>query len=251
MPVLFVSHGAPTLAADPEKGAAFRRLGAELPTPRAVLAISAHWERTPAATGTTQRGHLLHDFAGFPRALYALRYDAPGAPSLAARVQALLGVTHDEARPWDHGVWVPLLHLLPLADVPVLQLALPSRSSPEDLFALGVRLAPLRDDGVLVLASGGMVHDFGSITRDDTTPPPTFALEFETWVRETLTARDWPELLRFASRAPAFRRAHPSPEYFLPLLCAAGAASVGGGTIAFPIAGFELGSLSRLAVRFD
>ncbi|MBI5853218.1 MAG: dioxygenase [Planctomycetes bacterium] len=251
MPVLFVSHGAPTLALDDIAGADFARLAGELPRPRSVLVISAHWEATPARIGTTRTGHIVHDFAGFPRELYAVRYDAPGAPALASRVGELLGVPHDDARPWDHGVWVPLLRLWPDAGIPVLQLALPSRSTPPDLFELGRRLAPLREEGVLVLASGGMVHDFGSIDWIGDSPPPSFALEFERWVRRTLLARDWPRLLRFATDTPHHRRAHPTDEHFLPLLIAAGAASTTDPTVTFPIEGFELGSLSRLAVRFD
>lgn len=251
MPVLFVSHGAPTLALDDVAGADFARLAGELPRPRAVLVVSAHWEATPARIGTTRTGHIVHDFAGFPRELYAVRYDAPGSPELAQRVIDLLGVSHDDARPWDHGVWVPLLRICPRADVPVLQLSLPSRASPQEIFALGRRLAPLHDEGVLLLASGGMVHDFGSIDWIGDAPPPPFALEFERWVRSTLLARDWPRLLRFATDAPQYRRSHPTDEHFLPLLIAAGAASTFDPAVTFPIEGFELGSLSRLAVRFD
>ncbi len=251
MPVLFVSHGAPMLALDDVAGADFARLGAELPRPRAILAISAHWEATPARIGTTLTGRIVHDFAGFPSELYALRYDAPGSPELMQRVVELLGVRHDDARPWDHGVWVPLRRLWPDADVPVLQLSLPTRASAQELLAMGRRLAPLRDEGVLLLASGGMVHDFGSIDWIGDAPPPPFALEFESWVKATLLARDWPRLLRFATDAPGYRRAHPTDEHFLPLLIAAGASSTPEPVVSFPIEGFELGSLSRLAVRFD
>ena len=251
MPVVFVSHGAPTLALDAEKGMDLRRLGAALPRPSAVLVVSAHWEATPPRVGTTRNGHLLFDFSGFPRALYDVEYAAPGAPDLAARVATLLSAPRDEARAWDHGVWVPLLHLLPAADVPVLQISLPSRAPREAIFDLGRQLAPLADDGVLLLASGGMVHDFGSITWRDDAPAPTWAVEFEREIRATLRARDWQRLIDAERRLPQFRRAHPTPEHFLPLLVAAGAASTRDGEITFPIEGFELGSLGRTAVRFD
>jgi 4,5-DOPA dioxygenase extradiol len=179
-----------------------------------------------------------------------VRHDAPAAAWLAPRLAELLpGIARADARPWDHGVWVPLVHMDPRAEVPVLQLSVPWRWSPRELHALGRTLRPLRDDGVLVLASGGMVHDLGALAWSGDAPPPAWATEFEVWVRERLAARDDDGLLAYRERAPGFRQAHPSDDHFVPLLVTAGAADAGD-AVTFPITGFELGALSRCAVRF-
>lgn len=250
LPVLFVSHGAPTLATDPVRGADFARLATALPRPRAILAVSAHWLDAPPTLGTTTTRELYYDFGGFPDELYRLRYGAPGAPELAKTlIGTVPGLQSAPDRPWDHGVWVPLLHMYPAADVPVLQLSLPFAWSPRELFELGRQLAPLRDEGVLVLGSGGMVHNLGRIDWDGG-PPQPWALEFEGWVRERLAAGAVDDLVAFREKAPALRRAHPTDDHFVPLLVALGAAAERPGAIGFPIEGFEFGSLSRLAVRF-
>jgi 4,5-DOPA dioxygenase extradiol len=250
MPVAFVSHGAPTLALDRVAGADFARLFAALPRPRAILALSAHWLDAPPTIGTVTARPLLHDYAGFPPALGRVRHDAPTAAWLAPRLAELLpGVARADARPWDHGVWVPLVHMDPRAEIPVLQLSVPWRWSPRELHALGRALRPLRDDGVLVLASGGMVHNLGALAWSGDAPPPAWALDFEGWVSDRLLARDDDGLLAYRERAPGFRQAHPSDDHFVSLLVAAGAADAGDAA-SFPITGFELGSLSRCAVRF-
>jgi 4,5-DOPA dioxygenase extradiol len=254
VPALFVSHGAPDLALDRVKGADLVRLGASLPALRAVLVVSAHWERSPATLGTTTTRALLHDYGGFAPELRQVVYPAPAAPDVAERVAALLTgprpLEREPTRPFDHGVWVPLVHLLPRADVPVVQLSLPSRASGADLLALGSRLAPLADEGVLVLGSGGLVHNLRELDWSEREPPPAWASDFEAWARAALAARDGDALADFATRAPALARAHPTLEHFLPLLVAAGAGLARGGAVAFPIGGFEYGSLSRTAVRF-
>lgn len=259
LPTLFVSHGAPSLALDRVKGRDLRRLGEELPRPEALLVVSAHWEG-PLSLGTQRSRELLYDFGGFAPALYQVRYPAPPAPALATRVRELLaeaalsaGDTNQDLvpatldRPWDHGVWVPLVHMFPEASVPLLQLSLPSHLGPERLLELGRRLAPLREEGVLILGSGGLTHDLGSLDWRDASCPPAWALEFETWVRETLT-REGPQGLIAFAETKAGARAHPSPEHFLPLLVVAGAA--GGDPHQVALAGFEFGSLSRTALRF-
>jgi len=248
MPALFVSHGAPTLAVDRVSGADFRRMADAMPRPRAILVFSAHWTDAPAAIGTVTKRPLLHDYSGFPRELYALRYDADVANDLVARVAALVpSVERDDERPWDHGVWVPLLHMFPRADVPLLQVSLPIAWSTQRLFELGRAVAPLRDEGVLVLGSGGAVHNLGRLAWGGGAPP-TWALEFESWLRERLVEGAVDDVVAFRERAPGTRLAHPTDEHFLPLLVALGAA--GGAAPTFPIEGFEYGSLSRLAVRF-
>ncbi len=251
-PVVFVSHGAPTLALDRRAGADFARLAAAIGTPRALLVVSAHWLDAPATIGTRTTRELMYDFSGFPAELYGLRYEAPGAADVADELRrAVPSLARADERPWDHGVWVPLLHMFPGADVPVLQVSVPYRWSPERLFALGRELAIVRERGVLLLGSGGMVHNLGRLAWGGGAAPESWASDFESWVRERLDANDWDGLLTYRERAPGFRLAHPTDDHFLPLLVAAGAASAGrSAPVAYPITGFEYGSLSRLAVRF-
>src|SRR5687767_2015172 len=153
MPSLFVGHGAPLLAVDSVLGEPLRQLGRQLRRPRAILAVSAHWEESPLTLGTTEQRELIYDFSGFPEELYRVRYPAPGAPWLADRIEALLPDRPPKRsqRGLDHGVWTPLVHLYPDADVPVLQLSMPRSDSADALFELGKALAPLRDEGVLIL----------------------------------------------------------------------------------------------------
>lgn len=252
MPVLFVSHGAPTLALDAVAGADFTRLGAALPRPRAVLVVSAHWLDAPPTLGTRVPRPLLHDFAGFPPELDAIRYDAPAAAALADELERRLPeLRRTDDRPWDHGVWVPLLHLFPAADVPVLQLSMPWRWTPRQMFALGERLAPLAAEGVLVLGSGGAVHNLRRIDWNGG-PPAAWATGFEGWLRERLTARAFDDVVAYREKAPDLALAHPTDDHFVPLLVVAGAAAAAprAGAVTYPIEGFEFGSLSRLAVRF-
>ena len=231
-PVLFVSHGAPTLALDRVRGADFRRLGASLGRPSAVLVVSAHWEQAPPSLGTTSARELLYDFGGFPDELRRIRYPAPPAAALAEDlVRRLPELARVETRGHDHGVWVPLLHMFPAADVPVLQLSLPSRWDPARTLALGRALAPLRNEGVVVLGSGGMVHNLGALDWRDRSPPPQWALDFEGHVRAALETGDADSVVEFRDRAPAARLAHPTDEHFLPLLVAMGA----GGDDAGPV----------------
>jgi 4,5-DOPA dioxygenase extradiol len=249
--VLFVSHGAPTLALDATAGADFLRTATALPPPRAVLVVSAHWLDAPATIGTRTRRPLLYDFSGFPAELYRLRYEAPAADDVADELlRRAPTLARADDRPWDHGVWVPLLHMFPRADVPVLQVSVPYRWTPRQLFDLGRQLAPLREQGVLVLGSGGAVHNLGRIAWGDSALPPDWATQFEGWLRDRLQHGAVDDLLAYKERAPDVQLAHPTVDHFLPLLVAAGAASVRGGEVTFPITGFEFGSLSRLAVRW-
>jgi 4,5-DOPA dioxygenase extradiol len=252
MQVVFVSHGAPTLALDQERGEGLREWAESLERPRAVLVVSAHWEAKVPTRGATRTLPLVHDFSGFPDALCRIAYPAPGAPDLADRVQSLLGdgFDRDPRRGLDHGVWVPLLHMYPAADVPVLQLSLVRGASPKKLFALGQKLAPLRNEGVLVFGSGGMVHNLRELDPSPAAATPYWANEFDAWVANTLAEGDTEGLLEYRSRAPEAQRAHPTPEHINPLFVAAGAASLGEHAVGFPIRGFEMGSLSRRCVQF-
>lgn len=251
MPVLFVSHGAPTLALDQTAGLDFARVAAALPRPRAVLVVSAHWLDAPATIGTRTQRPLMYDFSGFPDALSRVRYDAPAAADVADELQRRVPtLARNNERPWDHGVWVPLLHMFPAADVPVVQVSVPYHWTPQQLFALGQQLAPLRQQGVLLLGSGGAVHNLGRLDWRGDGAPPGWATQFEGWLRERLKANTIDDLIAFQERAPDLRLAHPTVDHFLPLLVALGAASVHGGEVTFPIEGWEFGSLSRLAVRW-
>lgn len=251
MPVGFLAHGAPTLALDPERGADFRRWGERLAKPKALLVVSAHWEGAPVTLGTTERRELLYDFYGFPAPLYQVRYPSPGAPELAARVESLLGggVRREPTRALDHGVWVPLVHMFPNADVPVLQISMPTAHGAKQLFALGQRLAPLRDEGVMLLGSGNLTHNLRRVDWRGSGGTPAWAAEFDGWIADVLARHDWDALVDYARKAPALRDNHPTEEHLQPVLVVAGAASSAVSPVSFPVQGFELGSLSRRSVQ--
>ena len=256
LPVLFLGHGSPINAIEDNPWSrAFRALAAGLPRPRAVLCVSAHWFVPATLVAADPRPDTIHDFSGFPPELEAVRYPAPGDPALAHRVVELLGAPRAATagdRGLDHGAWSVLLHLFPAADVPVVQLSVHQRLAPEVHLALGRALAPLRDEGVLVLGSGNVVHNLGYAMRawragDDSTP--AWATSFDATVARAAAARDGDALAR-ALESEEGRRSHPTPDHYLPLLYAVGAAG-GAGAVRFPITGFDLGSLSMRAVRFD
>jgi len=230
LPALFVSHGAPTLPFDDVPARDFlRALGGAFEKPKAVLCVSAHWDTDVPALTTTAANTTIHDFYGFPDALYRLRYDAPGAPDVAARAAGLLKdagqtVAPDSSRGLDHGAWVPLLLMYPKADIPALQVSVQSTASPAHHIALGRALAPLREEGVLILASGGYVHNLRQLDRHDMgAPEPAWSAAFGDWMHDALIARRDDDLANYRSRAPEAVRAHPSEEHFMPLLVAYGA----------------------------
>ncbi|MEZ4399566.1 MAG: class III extradiol ring-cleavage dioxygenase [Kofleriaceae bacterium] len=246
----FISHGAPTLAlAQDGAAAALTAWGAALARPRAIVVVSAHWVAATPLTGVERQAPLYYDFGGFPDELYRVEYPAPGAPDVAARVRALTGADSAPARPFDHGVWVPLSKLFPDAGVPVVQLALPLAAGPAGWLALGRALAPLRDEDVLVLGSGGIVHNLRALGRPGAAPP--WALAFDRWVEEVLAAGD-PDALAGVLDAPGARQAHPTVEHLAPLLVAAGAASVDGRLPPprYPVTGWELGALGMRSVAW-
>lgn len=253
MHVAFVAHGAPLLALDPERGAPYAAWGRATTRPRAILAVSAHWQTRVPTLGTLTTRPLLYDFYGFPKPLYEVKYEAPGAPELARRVAALIGpevaVPTEPTRALDHGVWTPLVHLYPAADVPVLQLSLPSPATGADLVALGRKLAPLRDEGVLVMGSGNVTHNLRRVDWEGKNPPPSWAADFDAWTTERLTTNDVDGLADYERRAPALDLAHPTREHFEPLLVVVGAASLGDARASFPVTGWEFGTLSRRSVQ--
>jgi 4,5-DOPA dioxygenase extradiol len=262
-PVVFIGHGSPMNAIEDNRWArAFRELGQTLPKPRAVLSISAHWY--VPGTFVTDNGHpeTIHDFGGFPQQLFDVQYPAPGAPELAQRVSSLLGTrlgwSAAAARAslrsdWglDHGTWSVLVHLLPQADVPVLQLSIDGRLPPAQHIEIGKAIAALRDEGVLILGSGNLTHnlrDAFANLRSGQTATPNWALDFDGSVAGALEQRD-AATLAGALGTSAGRNAHPSPDHYLPLLYAFGASDERDG-ISYPVNGFDLGSLSMRAVRF-
>ncbi|MGK5533547.1 dioxygenase family protein [Streptomyces sp. URMC 129] len=228
MPVLYLSHGAPPLADDALWTAQLAAWSAELPRPAAILVVSAHWEAAPVTLGATTTVPLEYDFWGFPDRYYRVTYPAPGAPALADRVRGLLTApgtpVHDApARGLDHGAYVPLVEMYPEADIPVLQLSLPTLD-PGRLLRLGRRLAPLREEGVLIVGSGFFTHNLREL-RWDAGPDeaPAWSKEFDAWGREALDRGDVDALLDFEHAAPAGRTAHPRTEHFAPLFVTLGA----------------------------
>ena len=230
---LFVSHGAPTLCV--EDNATTRYFSSCLNgqgPPKAVLAVSAHWQTEGLRVTRWETSPLLYDFYGFPEALYRVRYPAPGAPDLAESVRVLsdaarLGpVTFDGKRGLDHGVWVPLLFMLPQADVPVVQLSLPKGWKPSQVYELGRTLAPLREQGVLMLGSGGAVHNLSTVVLNSNTVP-NWARVFEEWLCEALANWNTEDLFEYWRMAPHGVQAHPSEEHFLPLLFPMGVSDAG------------------------
>lgn len=232
-PIVFVSHGAPSLALEQCPARDFlQRLGGELGTPRAIVAVSAHWaSAAPAVTGTA-KPETIHDFYGFPDALYRLRYPAPGAPEVAARVCEAMRAAGfeceiDPRRGLDHGVWSPLLLMYPEAQVPVVQLALQPHLGTAHHFALGAALAPIRDEGILIMASGGATHNLGRIRGGGNGSAPKWVSAFTEWLTGAVVEGRSAELVNYRRIAPYAAENHPSEEHFLPLIVAAGAAGEG------------------------
>ncbi|MBM7770994.1 4,5-DOPA dioxygenase extradiol [Actinokineospora baliensis] len=225
-PVIYVSHGAPPLADDEVWTGQLARWGAELGRPSAVLVVSAHWEAAPMAIGATTTVPLTYDFWGFPQRYYQVEYAAPGAPELAARVRGLMPtpVADEPARGLDHGAYVPLVEMFPEADVPVLQISMPTLD-PAELVEVGRRLAPLRDEGVLIMGSGFFTHNLRGLDmgRDPAHTPPAWSSEFDDWGNGAVAANDLDALVDFERKAPAARLAHPRTEHFAPLFVALGA----------------------------
>lgn len=225
-PVLYLSHGAPPLADDPLWTRQLADWSAGLPRPKALLVVSAHWEEAPLTLGATTTVPLVYDFWGFPEHYYRVTYPAPGAPELAAKVRKLLNSpqtsVHDAPeRGLDHGAYVPLVEMYPDADIPVLQISMPSLD-PRVLFEVGRKLKPLRDEGVLIIGSGFFTHNLAGL-RTTGGPAPDWSTEFDQWGAETLRAADIDALLDFQRKAPSARLAHPRTEHFAPLFVSLGA----------------------------
>jgi 4,5-DOPA dioxygenase extradiol len=247
MPAIYLSHGAPPLADDPLWTRQLAGWSTQLPRPRSVLMISAHWESAPLAIGATTTVPLVYDFWGFEDRYYRVTYPAPGAPQLAGDVRKLLRtagtpIQDTPDRGLDHGAYVPLVEMYPDADIPVLQISMPTLD-PQRLFGIGRKLAPLRDAGVLIVGSGFFTHNLRAMSWDGSVS--SVMSDFDQWGAEALASGDIDALLDFQHKAPAARQAHPRTEHFAPLFVTLGAAAgdlTGGRTV---IDGFWFGLAKR------
>jgi len=232
-PTIFVSHGAPTLPLTQAPARDFLAgYGASLGRPSAIIVVSAHWETGAPTFDSAPSPATIHDFYGFPRALYEMRYKAPGDPALAERGAALLGAAgmtaRLEPRGLDHGAWVPLMLMYPAADVPVVQLSLQSHLDAAHQLRVGAALRPLREEGVLVMGSGSTTHNLGELRGGGIdAPSPPWVAAFADWLADAVAEGRTEDLLDYRRRAPHAARNHPSEEHFLPIFTAIGAAGLG------------------------
>ncbi len=258
IPPIFVSHGLPSLALDAPAGSELTAWAKSLPRPRGVLVISAHWQATTLSRGSTaSRPRLLHDDQACGVAvgpeqcadLERLTWSAPGAPELAYELTELVAIDRVD-RGWDHGVFGPLVHMFPEADIPVLQLSLVAGAAPRRLFGIGRKIGALAARGYLVVGSGGITHNVAELDPRKDAPVADWARAFDAWVANLLADAEIDELLAWRTKAPEARRAHPTPEHLDPLFVVAGAASLYEHAVGFPIRGFDHGTLSRRCVQF-
>ncbi len=256
LPTLFFSHGSPMYAIDAgAAGDVWAALAKQMPTPKTVLMVTAHWETNLPMLSGNAKPSMIYDFGGFPEALYKINYPAPGAPDIAAKAQALLksaGLTAgiDGSRGFDHGTWVPLLKMYPDADIPIVQLSVQTAMNPRHHFDVGRALAPLTNEGVLIVGSGHLTHNLRDWMQSRRLAAPApYAQKFQQWVFDHLVAHDVDALTRYRQEAPDAARAHPTEEHFLPLFVALGAA----GEDAKPervFDGFEGNALAMDVYRF-
>ena len=253
MPAIFFGHGSPMNTLERNRYTdAWRQLGALASTPKAILAISAHWYTPGTAVTGMEQPKTIHDFYGFPQALFDVQYPAPGDPALAARVRELLApveVGLDQSWGLDHGTWSVLKHAFPKADVPVVQLAIDATQPAAFHHALGARLAPLRDEGVLIVGSGNVVHNLrligwgGGAAYD-------WATRFNDYVRDAIATNQYDRLIDYPRAGPDARLAVPTPEHYLPLLYVLGAQR-GGESVHVAIDGIEIRSIGMLSLWID
>lgn len=249
MPVVFFGHGSPMNTLDRNQYTeAWRALGETMPRPRAILSVSAHWTTRGTAVTAMENPKTIHDFYGFPQALFDVQYPAPGDPRLASRVRELLApleVHPDHSWGLDHGTWSVLKHVYPHADIPVVQLSIDGTRAAQFHYDTGRRLAPLRDEGVLVVGSGNVVHNLGLMKRSGG-PAYDWSVRFNEGIREALASRDHATLVDFERLGEDARLSVPTPEHYLPLLYIAGLQGEDE-TMSFPVDGYDLGSVSMLS----
>jgi 4,5-DOPA dioxygenase extradiol len=233
LPSIFVSHGAPTFATEPGRAGPLLHTAAQaLPTPKAVLVLSPHWITRGVEVSTATAPETIHDFGGFPDELYRIQYPAPGSPEVARRAVELLVAAGFPARAnldrgLDHGAWVPIRHMFPDANVPVVQVSMPHTLDGESALAMGRALAPLAGEGVLIVGSGSLTHNLYEFRSQPGAQAAPYAQEFVAWARDAVTKHDGAALAKYLTAAPHAQRAHPTPDHYLPLPFAFGAAQPG------------------------
>jgi 4,5-DOPA dioxygenase extradiol len=252
MPAIFFGHGNPmlTLSANPYTEA-WAAIGRALPEPKAVLAISAHWYIRQSATTVAANPATIHDFGGFPKELFAVEYPAPGSPELAGRVQSLLSpavVRADEDWGLDHGTWTVLRHVFPKADVPIVQLSIDRTQPPQFHFDLGQRLMPLREEGVLIVGSGNIVHNLAQYDWGGEAAPIDWAVRFDQYVQESLASGEAGSLIDYPRLGQDARLSIPTPDHYLPFLYVLGLRQKGEAA-SYPVEGFDGGTMSMRAVQ--
>ena len=255
MPVIFVGHGNPLNVLRSNRWTrGWAALGKSIPRPKAVLCVSAHWYVPGTRVTAMAHPRTIHNFGGFPRELYEIEYPAPGAPELASRVQALLStVGADSDQEWglDHGTWSVLHHMFPDAEVPVVQLSIDRRMAPSFHYEAGSMLKPLREEGILILGSGNIVHNLRAYDWEQPDAPAfDWAARFEEKVRGFLSSGEDNSLIDYERLGPDAALSVPTPDHYLPLLHVLGARKEGD-AVSFPVEGFEGGSMSMLAVELS
>jgi 4,5-DOPA dioxygenase extradiol len=253
LPAIFFGHGNPMNAlADNEWTQAWAQIGRDVGKPKAVLCISAHWYIPAVAVTAMERPRTIHDFGGFPRELFEVQYPAPGSPQLASRVNELLGgdVVLDD-RHWglDHGTWSVLCHVFPDADVPVMQLSINENEPAQFHYDLAKKLSPLRDEGILVIGSGNLVHNLHTYAwGKHKVEPFDWAVRFDTKARELIGSGDHMPLVNYETLGKDAMLSAPTPDHYLPLIYILGMAR-DGDEVTFPVEGYDGGSISMTAVR--
>jgi len=249
MPAVFIGHGSPMNALEQNRYTeTWRRIGASMPQPKAILCVSAHWYIRGTAVTAMDRPRTIHDFGGFPQELFEVQYPAPGSPALATRVRELLApvsVQLDQTWGLDHGAWSVLAHVYPDANVPVVQLSLDASQPAQYHYDLGARLAPLRDEGVLIVGSGNVVHNLGRIQWAEDARPYDWATRFNETARAHLAARKHQPLIDYLSLDNDARLSVPTPEHYLPLLYIISTQDKND-AVSIPVDGIELGSIGML-----
>lgn len=255
MPAVFIGHGNPMLTiGDNHYARSWTQLGKQLPVPNAILMISAHWFIPEMRVTAMKQPRTIHDFHGFPDELFEIQYPASGSPELAEKVADLLLPDKFEAdEQWglDHGTWAVLRHLYPRAQVPVIQLSLDLRKSSDEHYRIGQKLMALREDGVLIIGSGNVVHnlhrfDWGHQQKE----PPGWAVDFESWNKMNLLSGDVDALVDYFGQGEMAKLSAPSPDHYLPLLYLASLLSADD-RVSFPVAGFDGGTMSMLSVLLE
>ena len=253
MPALFIGHGNPMNAIQQNAWTrSWTAIGEVLPRPKAILCVSAHWYLPATAVTAIERPRTIHDFGGFPPELYSVRYPAPGSPELAARVVQLLeplDVAMDRSWGLDHGTWSVLMHVYPKADIPVVQLSIDEAKAASWHFETAKKLAPLRDEGVLIIGSGNLVHNLHTYSWGNRAVEPyDWAERFEALARRTLSSSDFVRLVDYESLGRDAMLSVPTPDHYLPLLYVL-AQHRPNDVVSFPVEGFDGGSISMLGIR--